>query len=230
MPSLDASYPELVAALLGPDQPPRMHPAAEPAWEAVVRAILPRRFAGKDSDRAVAALEAAGLLEPATLAAITAAELRDVWNEAGIAVPLSSAALVLRVARWYSERIPMPGGMRADPGPAASRLREQLLALNGVGPRTADAILLALGFGRFPIDQGTYRILVRHGWCDITADYDEASECLARQSGASAEEIERVSRRLSQVARRFCGARAPRCEDCPLRGLLPESGPIDPTG
>jgi endonuclease III len=103
-----------------------------------------------------------------------------------------------------------------------------LLAINGVGPGTADAVLLALGHPCFPVDPGIYRVLVRHGWCDITAEYDEASECLGRHAGADPNQIERLARGLSRVARKFCGVRAPRCQSCPLRPLLPESGPIDP--
>ena len=45
----------------------------------------------------------------------------------------------------------------------------------------------------YPVDRGTYRILVRHGWIDQTAEYEEASELLSRQAAGNSQEIARLS-------------------------------------
>ena len=51
--------------------------------------------------------------------------------------------------------------------------RERLLAINGIGPETADSMLLyAGGHGSFVIDAYTKRIFHRHQWCDAAAGYD----------------------------------------------------------
>ena len=56
-------------------------------------------------------------------------------------------------------------------------LREQLLAIHGIGPETADAILLyAGGLPTFVVDTYTHRILARHGWIGYDADYHEIKE------------------------------------------------------
>lgn len=53
-------------------------------------------------------------------------------------------------------------------------LREQLLSLNGVGPETADSILLYAGnHPVFVVDAYTRRILDRHGILAQTTDYEE---------------------------------------------------------
>ena len=58
-----------------------------------------------------------------------------------------------------------------------STLREQLLAIHGIGPETADAILLyAGGLPTFVVDTYTHRVLARHGWIDYDADYHEIKD------------------------------------------------------
>ena len=53
-----------------------------------------------------------------------------------------------------------------------SDLREELLGVHGIGPETADSILLYAGeLPRFVVDTYTHRILSRHGWIGFDADY-----------------------------------------------------------
>ena len=53
-------------------------------------------------------------------------------------------------------------------------VRERLLAINGVGPETADSMLLyAGGHHRFVIDAYTKRIFQRHGWSGADASYED---------------------------------------------------------
>ncbi|MDD2703646.1 MAG: endonuclease III domain-containing protein, partial [Candidatus Omnitrophica bacterium] len=61
------------------------------------------------------------------------------------------------------------------------RLREQLLSVNGIGPETADSILLyALGRPVFGVDAYTRRILSRHGMAGINDDYAEVQNLFMR--------------------------------------------------
>ena len=56
-------------------------------------------------------------------------------------------------------------------------LREELLAIHGIGPETADAILLyAGGLPTFVVDTYTHRVLARHGWIGYDADYHEIKD------------------------------------------------------
>ena len=58
-------------------------------------------------------------------------------------------------------------------------MRERLLAINGIGPETADAILLyAGGLPTFVVDTYTHRILARHGWIGYDASYRRHQEPL----------------------------------------------------
>lgn len=61
------------------------------------------------------------------------------------------------------------------------KLREELLSLNGVGPETADSILLYAGnHPVFVVDAYTRRILDRHGILPATSDYDEIHQLFER--------------------------------------------------
>ena len=135
---------------------------------------------------------------------------------------------MVRLALWYSSAF---GDEDLAHDPASKKMagrRLELAAINGVGLAMADAILLALGQPVYPLDRGTFRILVRHGWIDTATDYDQASELLSRQAAGSTDEITRLSTWLAQVGRQFCGPRSPSCERCPLRCVLPEDGPLEP--
>ena len=115
----------------------------------------------------------------------TARELVDTLRDHG-----SDAAGTLgrdaQAAGWLV-RQPVSGrGLTTDDEAAwpTARLRRELTALSGIGQAKADAILL-FGLGRpvYPVDRGTYRILVRHGWIDPSADYDEVSQLLIHAIG-----------------------------------------------
>ena len=61
-------------------------------------------------------------------------------------------------------------------------LREKLLGVFGIGPETADSILLYAGQHRvFVVDAYTKRMLSRHGWIDEDASYEDVRSMVERQ-------------------------------------------------
>ena len=109
----------------------------------------------------------------------------------------------------------------------AAAVRERLLAINGVGPETADSMLLyAGGHHRFVIDAYTKRIFQWHGWSGMDANYED----LQRLCERALNERPRRERldywqdfhaQLVMVGKDFCRTRQPRCAECPLKPLLP---------
>ncbi len=186
------------------------------------------------SSAIVIALDRAGLGRLEVLSEAELFEISDALNDGGVRLPTKAVAVLWRLARWLTVEFPNfvefegqddHGG---HAGAEAARLREELAAQNGIGPARADAILLALGFAVYPVDRGTFRILVRHGWIEASASYDEARELLSRQLGHSPTEIETVAHGMTEVGRRFCKPSAPVCQACPLAPFLPERGPLEP--
>ncbi len=229
MPTLDESYPTIVAVL---DEcygsPEAIRDDLEP-FEAMVAVILARSVEPRKGNAALTVLRDAGLLEPKPLAEADENEIGDLFREGRAPLSARAIAPIRRLARLLVDR----HGSSAEPlrrgSPPTDPLREELAGLNGIGPATADAILLfALRRVTYPVDRATYRVLIRHGWLDPSADYDEARGVVERVSPDDPDGLARLSRWMERIGRDYCRVGSPRCEHCPLRPVLPEGGPREP--
>lgn len=118
------------------------------------------------------------------------------------------------------------GSLRRIFSQPVATLRQELLDLKGVGPETADAILLYAGkLPVFVVDAYTKRLLERHGISPAGAKYEEIREQVEAAFGSKgppehlAEHFNEFHALLVEVGKRHCGATA-RCEGCPLQHLL----------
>jgi endonuclease-3 related protein len=228
MPSLEDSFPTLLGLPAAHDGSGGQVFSREDAFESSLAVVVSRTIESVRSGEILEAFHRAGLGGPEALAAVEPIEVLDAAREAGVKLPAKTAAVLIRLARWFSSRFPERGEVDLEAVPT-SALRDDLASLTGVGLATADAILLfGLGRAAYPVDRGTYRILVRHGWIDATADYDEVSQLLVRLARERPDDLVRLSRGLVQVARQYCRVGSPRCTRCPLRGVLPDNGPLEP--
>jgi endonuclease-3 related protein len=103
-------------------------------------------------------------------------------------------------------------------------LRQQLLALNGIGPETADAILLYAGkYPVFVVDAYAKRLLARHQVFPETTPYDiiRLSVEAAFPSGQRTEHLNEFHALIVQVGKNHCHKSNPDCASCPLRRFLP---------
>lgn len=95
-------------------------------------------------------------------------------------------------------------------------LRKALLEVHGVGPETADSVLLyALGRLSFVIDAYTLRIGRRHGLLDEKATYEEARSFFSRHTPPECSVYNEYHALLVWVGNRYCKPK-PRCSECPL--------------
>lgn len=161
VPSMEADrLLDLYQCLLTAYGPQNWWPAEDP-FEVIVGAILTQRTAWRNVEGAIRALRAAGML---TIEAM---------NDA----PLARIAELVRPAVFYNEkarRLKAFAGRVVDRyegelarllGQPAVALREELLAVYGIGPETADAIVLyAAKKPSFVIDAYTRRLLQRLDW------------------------------------------------------------------
>jgi endonuclease-3 related protein len=96
-------------------------------------------------------------------------------------------------------------------------LRAELLKVHGIGPETADSILLyALGKPVFVIDAYTKRVLSRHGIIDYRASYDEYRRLFHKALNEDAKLFNEYHALLVMVGKDYCKPK-PRCENCPLK-------------
>ncbi|MFO7926654.1 MAG: endonuclease III domain-containing protein [Halobacteriota archaeon] len=118
-------------------------------------------------------------------------------------------------------------------------VRKTLLDMNGVGPKTADCVLLFAGGrgGVFPVDTHVHRIARRMGLARADTDHEGVREAL--ESAVPAAKCGFGHTAMIQFGREYCSARKPACledpEACPLAdrceqvGVYPETGAvIDP--
>ena len=169
-------------------------------------------------------LREAGLLDAQRLARLSPQELQDQLAPVGNArvnVPRLKSVLKLLVEQF-------DGAVEELFATPMDLLREQLLALNGVGPETADRVLLeAGGLPSFVVDLATQRVLKRHGWVDFEADYHAVKEYAESSMESDPTLYRELHALLARVGEEHC-RKTPQCDGCPLADLLPEGGPREP--
>lgn len=184
----------------------------ETAIEIVVGAVLTQNTSWKNVEKAIRRLSEKGLLSLKALHASGHAELADAIRPAGYynikARRLKN--LVDLIASSHAEDL--EGFLSQE----TTRLREALLSVKGIGPETADSILLyAGGHPVFVVDAYTFRILSRHGMCDESAAYHELQDLFMDHLPHEAPLFNEFHALIVRTAKEFC-AKTPRCGQCPL--------------
>ncbi|WP_276258177.1 endonuclease III domain-containing protein [Haloglomus litoreum] len=216
------------------------------AFECLVRTVLSQNTSDKASQPAHDALmERYGAEGPASegdLAASLAAAAQD-----DLAETISSAGLYNQKSETLirlAERVLAEYGS-ADAfdafvtGEDPETVRDALLDMKGVGPKTADCVLLFSGGrgGVFPVDTHVHRIARRMGLAPADADHEGVRAALERDVPADKCGFGHTA--MIQFGREYCTARKPACLDdpdaCPMAdicdqvGVYPETGEvIDP--
>ena len=138
------------------------------AWEVAVGAILTQNTNWQNVERALGQVIAAGKLNVHEILTIADDELAQLIRPAGYFNVKTKRLKAL--ANWWQQNY----GRGDDPDTPTEKLRKSLLGVHGVGPETADSILLyAFGRPSFVVDTYTRRILTRHSLIDSSATYDQ---------------------------------------------------------
>ena len=205
-------YSRLVEAY-GPQQ---WWPAKTP-FEVVIGAYLTQNTAWTSVERSIANLAARDLLRVEAIRALPEAELRELIRPSGYMVRKAAA-----IKAFVAFLDPEYGGSLerlAAEHPVVAR--ERLLGLLGVGPETADAILLyALGHPAIVVDEYLRRVVTRHGVFGEKAKYAEI-QALGEAAFAGGPYAERAAHCnefhavIVELGKRHC-RRIPNCEECPL--------------
>jgi len=102
-------------------------------------------------------------------------------------------------------------------------LREKLLGIFGIGPETADSILLYAGeHPVFVVDAYTKRMLARHGWTDPEVKYEDVRWIVERQFPGDTERFNEFHALIVNTGKNFCRPHEPLCSECPLGRYLEE--------
>jgi endonuclease-3 related protein len=212
---------EMFDLLLDQFSPQDWWPGETP-FEVMVGAVLTQNTNWKNVEKAIDNLKRQGLLNLENLHALPLSRLAEEIRPAGY---YNIKAKRLRnLTAFIEERY--GGDLAAMLDAESGTLREGLLSIKGVGPETADSILLyAANLPVFVIDAYTYRILRRHGMIDEETTYDELQSLFMDHLPEDSRLFNEFHALIVRTAKDYC-RKTPRCEHCPLRSWGPSEGPI----
>jgi endonuclease-3 related protein len=181
-------------------------------FEVCTGAILTQNTNWTNVERAIENMKKAGLLEPRPLRSVRRDRLKRLIRPAGY---FNQKAERLQVfARWFGEYL--DDSFCNAKGIPTGKLRGQLLALNGIGPETADSMLLyAFDRAVFVVDAYTRRITERHGLIHEGATYDELQRLFESNLPKRRKLFNEYHALIVMAGKTYCGP-TPRCDGCPL--------------
>lgn len=191
--------------------------------EIMVGAVLTQNTSWRNVERAIDNMKGKGLLDMNALHLIEEDRLADVIRPAGFYRVKSKRlkALITDVHDRYGSSVEH---MQQAP---TWQLRDRLLSVKGVGPETADSILLyALNRPVFVVDAYTKRFLKNHGLYDGGGDYHDVQKFFMDNLPQDTYIFNEFHALLVCLCQRHCKKKP----DCPACPLMDERGPANGDG
>ncbi|UJS16523.1 MAG: endonuclease III domain-containing protein [Candidatus Jettenia sp.] len=188
----------------------------ETPFEIIVGAILTQNTSWSNVEKAIRNLKNTGKLTPEAIHELNVIELSQLIRPSGFFNV--KARRIKTFMDW----------LFSDYGGSLSRLfaqdlqtlRSELLAVKGIGPETADSILLYAGnLPTFVVDTYTYRIFSRHGFIPEESSYDEIKSLFEENLPKDVKLFNEYHALLVNIGKMFCKPKK-FCEQCPLKEFL----------
>jgi endonuclease-3 related protein len=184
-------------------------------FEVIVGAILTQNTNWTNVEKAITNIKNADALTPDKLHHIDITKLAALIRPAGYFN--IKAKRLKNFLDWFFENY--SGKVENLEGVRTPELREQLLSVKGIGPETADSILLyALNRLVFVVDAYTARICSRHHLIDEGADYHRIQETFESNLPSDISFFNEYHALIVHLGKDFCKP-TPKCEECPLNAL-----------
>lgn len=186
-------------------------------FEIAVGAILTQNTNWKNVEQAITNLKDGGLLSPKAMHSLSSGELAQLIRPAGYfnikAKRLLNFLEFLRVEADFE--------LESLKAQELHELRPRILKVNGIGPETADAILLyALEYPTFVVDAYTYRMMGRHGLVWENMDYHELQALFMDALPEDVALYNEYHSLIVRIGKDWCKKKAGLCETCPLKPYL----------
>ncbi len=202
MENLDSIYRKLLDSLGPQDWWPMQRGFRPPAWEVCAGAILTQNTSWKNAENALALIKERGFVTPEAISAASIRELESAVRPSGFYRQKAERLKMLSVFFMKQENITRSG----------------LLGVKGIGPETADSILLyALGRPVFVIDSYTKRVFTRLGHGQ-QGSYDSWQRFFHAGLPKDVKIYKEFHALIVELAKQHC-RKKPVCDGCPLRGM-----------
>jgi endonuclease-3 related protein len=189
-------------------------------FEVIVGAILTQNTSWANVETAIANLRKAGLLNPPALKNVSPAKLAALIRPSGYF--RQKAKKLKAFGKFLFEE--HGGSLSRMFRTPTLLLREQLLAIHGIGAETADCILLYAGqLPVFVIDAYTRRILERHNLATAKDSYDDLRARFESALPRDPQLFNEYHALIVHTGKHFCRKSVALCSACPLRAFLPAS-------
>ena len=214
-------YPRAVFERLFHAYGPQHWWPGDSAFEVIVGAILTQSAAWPNVERALANLKEAGALSPQGIRRLEEGELAALLRPSGY-FNAKARKLKAFVAVLYDRFEGDLDRLLATPG---DELRALLLATHGIGPETADSILLyAAGRPYFVVDAYARRIFSRLGRAPAVDTYDGWQALFTDALPQDAALFNEYHALIVEHGKRVCRPQS-RCAECVLRDVCPTAAP-----
>nr|MBF0221309.1 endonuclease III domain-containing protein [Desulfobulbaceae bacterium] len=191
----------------------------ETPFEVMVGAVLTQNTSWTNVEKALTPLKNEGLLSFAALEAMPHELLAEKIRPCGYFNLKTTRLknLLALIQRDYD------GDLDLFLSEETQTLRQTLLSVKGIGPETADSIVLyAANKPTFVVDAYTYRVLSRHGIiAEDEGDYHLIQEIFINSLPLDTALFNEYHALLVQTGKNYCKKTNPKCSDCPLEYLLP---------
>ncbi|OCC14312.1 Endonuclease III [Dissulfuribacter thermophilus] len=185
-------------------------------FEVCVGAILTQNTSWKNVERAIENLKIEGLLSPEQLSKVGLVELAELIRPAGY------YNVKAKRLRNFLDALMKDfcGSLDKLFSLELFEARRWLLSISGIGPETADSILLYAGNKPiFVVDAYTFRLLTRHEiiWGDES--YDEVQDLFLKKLPNDVKLFNEYHALLVAVGKECCKKSSYKCQDCPVQGV-----------
>ncbi len=183
-----------------------------PEFEIIVGAVLTQNTAWSNVEKAIGNLSRKKLIDVEKIRDIKGESLASLIKPSGY---YNQKAVKLKNIANYLEKNPIKALAKGDVG----EIRNNLLGINGIGPETADSIILyALEKPAFVVDAYTKRVFSRIGLIEKTQGYEEVKQFFETGLPRDVNVYKEYHALIVELGKNICKKR-PLCGKCPLEGV-----------
>jgi len=185
-------------------------------FQALIRTILSQATNDRNRDRAYKNLSEKYDITPEGLAKAKVKDIEDAIRVGGLF--RNKARTIIALAKDVLERF--KGSLDFVYSEPLDKARSTLMSIPGVGPKTADVVLLFVAKrATVPVDTHVHRVSRRLDLAPLSGDYEEIRGSL--ESLYAPRNYLAIHLLLISLGRRYCRARNPLHNSCPVRLLCP---------